>query len=189
MRRRLTIQRTHYAATAAIKDVGVDHGGFHVFVAEEFLDGADVVAVLEKMGGERVAEGVTTDALGDLSVAGGLFEGFLEAAFVEVIADDLACARIAATGAGWEGVLPNPLATGTGVFTIEGVGEEGFAVAEAEVLLVELFDLLEVGLEGGDEAGGEHGEAAFATFGIADVELFLVEVDVFDAEVEGFAEA
>ena len=30
-----------------VEDVGVDHGGCDVFVAEEFLDGADVVAVFE----------------------------------------------------------------------------------------------------------------------------------------------
>jgi hypothetical protein len=31
--------------------VGVDHGGLDVLVPEEFLDGADVVAVLEQVGG------------------------------------------------------------------------------------------------------------------------------------------
>ena len=41
--------------------MGVDHGGFDVLVPEEFLDGADVVAVLEKLGGEGVAEGVRGD--------------------------------------------------------------------------------------------------------------------------------
>jgi hypothetical protein len=43
-------------------------------------------------------------------------------------------------------------------------------------------------LEGGDEALREHGDAAFAAFGIADVKLFLAEVDVFDSEAEGFAQ-
>jgi len=38
--------------------VGVDHGGFDVFVAEEFLNGADVVAGFEKVGGEGMTEGV-----------------------------------------------------------------------------------------------------------------------------------
>ena len=32
--------------TAALQYVGVDHGGFDVFVPEEFLYGADVVACL-----------------------------------------------------------------------------------------------------------------------------------------------
>lgn len=38
--------------------MGVDHGGFDVAVAEEFLDGADVVAVFDEVGGEGMAEGV-----------------------------------------------------------------------------------------------------------------------------------
>ncbi len=40
--------------------MGVNHGGFEVFVAEEFLDGADVVAVLEEVGGEGMAEYVAS---------------------------------------------------------------------------------------------------------------------------------
>ena len=32
-------------------DVGVDHGGAHIFVSEQFLDGANIVAFLEKMRG------------------------------------------------------------------------------------------------------------------------------------------
>jgi hypothetical protein len=34
------------AGGASVEDMGVDHGGGDVAVAEEFLDGADVVAVL-----------------------------------------------------------------------------------------------------------------------------------------------
>ena len=48
--------------------MGVDHGGFDVFMTEEFLDGADVVAVLEKVGCEGMAEGVTADAFGKVAV-------------------------------------------------------------------------------------------------------------------------
>jgi hypothetical protein len=39
----LTIQRAFDCQTAALKDMGVDHGGFYVFVPEQFLNGADVV--------------------------------------------------------------------------------------------------------------------------------------------------
>jgi hypothetical protein len=35
--------------------MGIDHGGPHVAVAEQFLHGADVVAVFEEVGGEAVA--------------------------------------------------------------------------------------------------------------------------------------
>ena len=66
--------------------MGVDHGGFDVFVTEEFLDGADVVAVLEKVGCEGMAEGVAADAFGEVGGSYGLFKCFLESAFVEMVA-------------------------------------------------------------------------------------------------------
>ena len=40
------------AGCPMLENVGVDHGGGDVAMAEQFLDGSDVVAVLEKMGGE-----------------------------------------------------------------------------------------------------------------------------------------
>ena len=43
--------------SAALEDVGVDHGGFYVFVSEKFLDGANIVSVLEEVGGEGVPKG------------------------------------------------------------------------------------------------------------------------------------
>ena len=43
---------------ATLDDVGVDHGGADALVAEEFLDGVDIVAGLEEVGGEGVAQGV-----------------------------------------------------------------------------------------------------------------------------------
>ena len=46
-----------YPATAPIQDVGVDHGGTDVAVAEELPYGADVVAIFQQMRGETVAQG------------------------------------------------------------------------------------------------------------------------------------
>ena len=43
---------------AAVEDVGVDHGGGHVAVAQKLLDSSNVVARLEEVGGEAVPEGV-----------------------------------------------------------------------------------------------------------------------------------
>ena len=52
------IEGTPGAAAAVAEHMGVNHGGGHVVVAEEFLDGANVGAALEKSGGEAVAKGV-----------------------------------------------------------------------------------------------------------------------------------
>ncbi len=46
---------------ASAHEVGVDHGGFDILVAQEFLDGADIVAGLQKVGSEGVAENVGCD--------------------------------------------------------------------------------------------------------------------------------
>jgi hypothetical protein len=46
--------------------------GSEVLVAQEFLDDADVVARLQQMGGEGVAEGVAPSVFGDTRPANGL---------------------------------------------------------------------------------------------------------------------
>ena len=43
-------------ARPSVQDVGVDHRGAHVAVAEELLDGADVVTILEEVRGKRMAQ-------------------------------------------------------------------------------------------------------------------------------------
>jgi hypothetical protein len=40
----LKIQRAAHRPAAALEDVGVDHGGADVFMPEEFLDSADIIA-------------------------------------------------------------------------------------------------------------------------------------------------
>lgn len=51
---------------ASVQYMGVDHGGFDVFVSEEFLNRADVVSALEEVCGEGVAEGVGGDSFFEL---------------------------------------------------------------------------------------------------------------------------
>src|SRR3954447_3693375 len=58
-RRLPPVRRPPDPAPATIQHVRVDHRRAHVLVAEELLHRADVVAVLEKVRGERVAQAVT----------------------------------------------------------------------------------------------------------------------------------
>jgi hypothetical protein len=64
--------------------VGVDHGGAHVFVAKQFLNGADVVAVFQQVGGEGMPQRVGGDGLLDLCGYGGPADGALNDGFVQV---------------------------------------------------------------------------------------------------------
>ena len=65
--------------------MGVDHRRPDIRVAEELLDGADVVAGFEEMGGEGVAEGVTGDSARDAYGERGIVDCALDRALVIVV--------------------------------------------------------------------------------------------------------
>lgn len=89
-----SIQRATHGQAAALEDVGVDHGGAHVLVAEEFLHRTDVVAVFQEMGSEGVAEGVAGNALANPGLLGGLPDCSLQVALVQMMAADNAGAGV-----------------------------------------------------------------------------------------------
>lgn len=82
----LPIQRTSYPSASTIEHMGINHRSFDIFVTKQFLDGADVVAILQEVSSEGMAEGVTTDPFCDFGTSDGLLKGFLESTFVQVIA-------------------------------------------------------------------------------------------------------
>ena len=60
-----TVGRRPDSPGTFVENVCVDHGGFEVAVPEEFLDGANVVAVFQKLGRKGMAEGMAGNPLGD----------------------------------------------------------------------------------------------------------------------------
>lgn len=78
----------------AVQHVRVDHRRGHVTVAEKFLDGADVAAVLEQVGRERVAEGVAGGALGDARGEHSAANGALQDGLVQMMSPALAGAPV-----------------------------------------------------------------------------------------------
>ncbi len=90
----------------------VDDGGGHVAVPEELLDGADVVAILQQVCRERVAEGMAGGALRDGSPLESLSHGTLEHGFVQVVASVLAGRTLDVDSGGGEHPLPGPFPAG-----------------------------------------------------------------------------
>jgi len=84
----LAIKRRFYRESAALEDVGVGHGGFDIFVPEQFLYGADVVSILEEMCGEGVSEGVGCDTFIYFYKASHLFDCFLNSRFMKVVSSN-----------------------------------------------------------------------------------------------------
>src|SRR3972149_6734716 len=81
----LTIQRTLDSQTPALKHMSIDHCCFDILVSEEFLNCADVVAVLEQMGGKGMAKRVRRNVFVDFCAAGGFPDGFLNHCFMQMM--------------------------------------------------------------------------------------------------------
>lgn len=61
--RALDIQRANHLARHGLKNVGIDHGRFHVVMPKQFLDRPYVVSHLQQMGRITVPEGMGRNAL------------------------------------------------------------------------------------------------------------------------------
>ena len=87
---RQPVQGTPDPSATLVQDMGVDHGGADVFVAEELLDGTDVVAVFQEVGRERVAQRVAGDPLPQTHLPHGNLHSSLDDGFVQVVSAELA---------------------------------------------------------------------------------------------------
>ena len=111
------------AGGAAVEDVGVDHRGGDVAVAEELLDGADVVRRL-RGGGWRRSGGRCGRwrAWGCPVLRTRFLHRALQDGFVEVVAAALVGLAVEVGAGGGEDPLPDPLAAGAGVLAGERPG-------------------------------------------------------------------
>ncbi len=82
---RQPVGRAADAAPAPVEDMGVDHRRANVLVAEQFLDGADVVTVRQEMCGKRMPKGVAGDPLGQPGFSRCRFQRPLKQGFVDVM--------------------------------------------------------------------------------------------------------
>ena len=159
--------------------MGVDHGCRHVGVAEELLDGADVVAGFEQMGGKTVAQGVAGGGFRDACFQNGSAEGALGHGFVKVVAAVLAGGAVTVLARSGEHPLPRPRLGAAGVLFAQRAGQCDAAGATREVGFVELACGSELFSEHSTETHREHGSSVFSPFSLADDEVAGGEVDVF----------
>jgi hypothetical protein len=68
-----------------VQHMGVDHGRAYVFVAQQLLNRADVIARFQEMRCERMPEGMATGVFHDARFADGFLDGTLKNRFVNVM--------------------------------------------------------------------------------------------------------
>lgn len=167
--------------------MGVDHGRPHAPVAEKLLNGADVVAVLQQMGGERVAEGMAGGALCDVALADSLANRLLDGRRVQVVAYffprflPYALTR-------WKDVLPTPVAGCLWELPGERIGEARPTVPGIEIPPVDSAHLLQVVKERGLELFRKHGQPALPPLSVVHGYLTVIEVEVFHPEAEALVQ-
>ena len=71
------IRRAINAATATIQNVRVDHCRAHVFVAQEFLNCANIVTVFKQVSSERMTKTVAHCRFGYPRLSHSVFDGLL----------------------------------------------------------------------------------------------------------------
>jgi hypothetical protein len=177
------------AAAGTVQDVSVDHRGVDVLVAEKLLDRPDVVAVLDQVGREGMAERVAVDGPLDADFVDGLLHGALEDSFVDVVAPDGVRARIGRAFPGREEPLPGPLLRGSGVLPFEGVGQVNTASPVPTIFLVQLLDAREPGDELRAHRGGKRDESVLLAFRVTDEDAAHAELDVLDSKAQAFEQS
>ena len=126
------VHRAPDSQPATVQDMGVDHGGADIPVPQEFLDGPDVISVLQQVGGKAVPEAVAGGMTGNTGGDGGSPDAALNDALVGMPPAALAGDGVAGDPAAGEDVLPAPLPAGVRVLALEGIGEAGTTPAPSD---------------------------------------------------------
>jgi hypothetical protein len=71
----------------------------------------------------------------------------LQNAFIQVMPLDNPGKRINGPLRGWEYILPAPFPTGIWIFYIQGIGQSYFTITFSQILLMQDFYILQMGLQ------------------------------------------
>jgi len=113
------VGRATDTSPSPIQNMRINHRRADVPMSEQFLDGPDVVPILEQMRRERMPQGVAGNQFGDAGMNGGIANGFLKDGFEEVVSINVARGEILVRTVRWEYPLPAPFPGGPGIFSVK----------------------------------------------------------------------
>jgi len=169
------------AGGSSVEDVSVDHCGAHVSVAEQLLDGSDVLSVLQQMSREGVTERVARGQLHDAGCAYGLLDGPLQDRLVKMMTAALSSVTVDVESRGRKEPLPAPVPPRVRVFAGERERKLDPSRAAMYVGRVLFADAPEMIFENGLHRGRQHRCAVLAALAIADDDPARGEIDIFDS--------
>jgi hypothetical protein len=107
-----SVQRIAHGQPVSIQHVGIHHGGFHIFMPEEFLDGSDVVALLKELRRDTMSEGMAADAFVEPYRMPSLTHSLLQSALTPVMAADIPREWVFRQTVGRKNIVPDPKSAG-----------------------------------------------------------------------------
>lgn len=155
-------------------------------MAEQLLDGADVVAAIEQMRGEAVPQDVRRDRLRNPGFARGLRHGALDDLFVQVVAANDTVERVGRAAAGRKHVLPRPAAARVGILARERERKVHLAEPFGEIPFVHQLHAREMRAQRLDQALGEHRAPVAPALAVAHRDLAALEVHVLHPQAQSF---
>jgi hypothetical protein len=168
--------------------MGVNHGRAYIFVAEQLLNGTDVVATFKKMGGETVAKGMTAGGFAHAGLPNGVFNGILQIFLRQVMAPDRTRARVAGGFGSRKNVLPHPGALRIRIFAPEGMRQVHGASTLLKVQPMLGLDTGEMNAKRRPKATRQKSATVFPAFP-ANGDLVVTEIDVFHPQTNCFHKA
>jgi hypothetical protein len=114
-----SVGRAPDAEPTSVEKVGVDHRRADIRVAEQLLNGSNVIAVLEQVGRKRMTEGVAADSLRDPGEPDGCGHGALNDGLVQMVPRRRTKSPIAADTPGRKQELPDPVGSRVRILPIE----------------------------------------------------------------------
>src|SRR6267154_3271253 len=134
---RSRVHRTWDPASTTVQHMGVDHCGPHIFMTEQFLNRANVVAAFKQMGGEAMPESVAACVFGNTRFADGILHSFLNRTFRQVVLLFLLTSGIDRPMRCRKHILPSPLLWSVRILAGERVRQKNFSIPSGEIVIVQ----------------------------------------------------
>ncbi len=150
-------------------------------MAQQLLDRANVVAALQQVSGEGVAERLAGRGLRDSRRSDRVLHRPLDGRFMEVMSPLAARVRIHVQAGRWKDILPTRLAACIRILSLQGTGKRYPARAARQIPLVRRPHTVELASQRGRGGGGQERVAIAMPLGPPHSELVPRKVEVLDS--------
>jgi hypothetical protein len=176
-----------YTACTAFQHMCVDLSGLHITVAQLLLHSTDVDPCFKQVSGKGVPQGVAGNFLGNSGLACSAADQLVQSGLIIMVAPQIAGARLDAQGDGGKQIVPAQAKRCARTLAGERGWKPGAAVLGIHYILLKLRRHLgDLFAQVRKEFRSYRGDAVFVALAGPDAQLSLVEVNIMNAQTNGF---